>query len=201
MMPAVIAQRSFKDSPHCGDRGACWEQDDVAVMAMIDGLGHGETAEIAALAAMEYVSEHLDETIEEILFGCNKAIAGTIGVAMSITMLDKLNGVASFAGVGNTTAKVVSRQNWRSFSMASDPGIVGERIRSLFTENVEYLPDYLLLMYTDGISPMIDIGKYDAEHRADLGTWAEMLVEDWGSKNDDRTLMIYTWDGKATAKG
>jgi len=193
-MSVAIAQQSFNRDSHCGDRAACWTHGDRVVLCMIDGLGHGKKAEDAALAAEVYIAEHLSDELEDIFFGCNVAVQGTIGVGMGVAIIDRVVGMLSFAGIGNTAAKVISRYNPQPFGLGSDPGVIGESFPSLFTESILFAPGDMIVMYTDGIASRINLNRYKPEDMRDIDRWAVRLLDDWGLETDDRTVLVFVND-------
>jgi phosphoserine phosphatase RsbX len=190
------AKRSFMNDPHCGDTCGHTEWDDKIVLYMIDGLGHGKNAEVAAIAAEEYVLENLDTPLKELFQGCNKAISHTRGVALGIAIVDPAEDNLTFAGINNTRIRVLKAQKRQSFQMTSDTGIVGGGFRMLVPSTVDFGPGDTALMFTDGVSERMDVSQYRDAHRADLDKWAETILDDWERTNDDRTVLICRNNGK-----
>jgi len=157
---------------------------------MVDGLGHGEQAEVAGKAAVEYVTKHLDDPLVEILEGCNKAIHHTRGVAMGLASVDDSAGTMQFAGVGNTRARLISVATGKSYFLASTYGIVGGGFRSVTAENVDLSPGDLFLMYTDGLKEMFDISCYPSLRTVDVQELADTMLADWKRKSDDGAILV-----------
>lgn len=158
---------------------------------MIDGLGHGQGAERAALAALNFVAQHHDEPLLEVFAGCDRALRETRGAAMGIAVADPAAGTLTYAGIGNTRAVVVGRETTRP---RSHYGIVGGGYGMLKTETVPLAPGDLVIMCTDGIPESIELSGYDERLRADVGRLAERILEDWGHETDDAAVLVFRND-------
>jgi len=105
-MQVAVAKSSFLNDPHCGDQAGHWQTGPKTTLCVADGIGHGEDAERAARAAMDYVAEHLEDPLPALFAGCDRAIRHTRGVAMGVAVIDKEAGTLTYAGVGNTRALI-----------------------------------------------------------------------------------------------
>lgn len=194
-MQVEMARRSFMNDPHCGDRCGFREVDGTHVLYMIDGLGHGKNAEVAALAAEEFVVGHLRMPLEEMFEECDRAIAHTRGVALGVAVVDPAARTLTFAGINNTRVRVLRRRQRQAFQISSDPGIVGGGFRTLVPATVDFGDGDIALMFTDGVSDRMDVSQYRDEQQQDLQQWAEQILDDWERTNDDRTVLICQHDG------
>ena len=61
-----IAKRAFRSARHCGDHGGVWSDGGRLVVALADGLGHGEEAEEAARLAIDFVEGHPGLSFQEV---------------------------------------------------------------------------------------------------------------------------------------
>lgn len=187
-MQIAIAKRSFLNDPHCGDQADYWQSGGKTILCIADGLGHGEHAERAALAALDYVAQHLSEPLPSLFAGCNTAIRHTRGVAMSIAVVDEGAGTLTYAGIGNTCAMVVGE---RTVRLPGNYGIVGGGYRRLSPETVPLTPGDLVVMYTDGIETYCDVSAYHDARRADVQQLAERILQDWCRETDDAAVLVF----------
>jgi len=196
-MGVGAAGRPLKGDSHCGDQFGHWRRGKRTTLCVVDGLGHGEYAQKAAKAAIEYVAYHLSRPLPEIFSGCNREISNTRGVAMAIAVIDEDEQTLTYAGVGNTRAMIVRNEltgetKSKVLHLMSSYGIVGGGYKSLLPETVRFGLGDLVAMFTDGVEDMIDLSGYDEVLRTDVQILAERLIEDWGRDTDDAAVLIFT---------
>ena len=78
-----------------------------ALVAVVDGLGHGEEAAEAADMAVTTLGEHAEEPVEALVRQCNETLRGTRGVAMSLVSLNATGRTMSCLGVGNVECVLI----------------------------------------------------------------------------------------------
>ena len=200
-MQVAIAKRALNDDPYCGDECGYWKTGNKTVLCVADGLGHGEHAESAARAAMQYVGNHLSQSLDELFAGCNQALRNTRGVVMSTAIIDEDTGTLAYAGIGNTRAMIVGEPrakniDGRTIILSSDYGIVGGGYKTLSPETVPLIAGDLVILYTDGVEEMIGVSRYDDALRADLQRLAERIIQDWGREADDAAVLIFRYKGE-----
>lgn len=187
-MRVATESRSFNNDVHCGDQCDWWIEGDIVTLCMIDGLGHGVRAEAAAKEALDYVSSHLDESLDKLFSGCDKAIRHTRGAAMSIARIDQNDHSLEYAGIGNTRTMMYGR---KSSHLPSSWGIVGGGYRHLYVERKDLSPYELVIMWTDGIPESIKLSSYDSYILQDEQQLAKRILEDHGRMTDDATILVY----------
>ncbi len=180
-------RHSLHISPFCGDMYDFWHKDGITHLVMADGLGHGNLAEIAALAALNHIRNNTDKDFADLFRGCDAAIRHTRGVAMGVARIDEKTGLLRYAGIGNTRAMICSQE--KMTRLTSNFGIVGGGFRKLFIEEKQLLPNDLVIMFTDGLHERANITAYDAE--GDLMALAYRIFQDYHIVRDDAAIMIY----------
>lgn len=179
-------KHALNNAPYCGDECGYWEEGTKAVLCIIDGLGHGKDAEIAAKAAVEYIANHLSESLQEIFAGCDRELRKTRGAAMGIAVIDEDKGELTYAGIGNTRAIVV---NSGTCYLGSDYGIIGGGFKKLTPETVAIGKGALVIMSTDGVEELIDLSRYDLLAGSVLEL-AKIIIGDWRIERDDAAVMV-----------
>jgi serine phosphatase RsbU (regulator of sigma subunit) len=156
-------------------------------LAVVDGLGHGPPAAAAARAALDALAARPDLAPDEALRLCHAALNGTRGAAMSVARLDPAAARLTYAGVGNVEARL-----WRAGAEArliAYRGILGTSIRTLRAFDFDLGSDWLLVLYTDGVSTRFDLGELADAVRGDPQALANALLERWGRAHDDATVV------------
>ncbi|HAO20163.1 MAG: hypothetical protein BWK80_58505 [Desulfobacteraceae bacterium IS3] len=180
-------RQSLHNSPFCGDAYNFWHKDGITHLVMADGLGHGNLAELAAVAALDHIRNNTDKDFADLFRGCDAAIRHTRGVAMGVARIDEKTGLLRYAGIGNTRAMVFSQE--KMTRLTSNFGIVGGGFRKLFIEEKQLLPNDLVIMFTDGLHERANITAYGAE--GDLMALAYRIFQDYHIVRDDAAIMIY----------
>lgn len=186
-MKFCVKKIPLSGNEKCGDLSFIKEFDGKIMVAVIDGLGHGERAENAAVKAAEYLKNNYHLNLSEIFHGCNEFLKGTVGAAMGIALIDRDNYQITFAGVGNIGARVVSD---KSFSLSSDFGIVGGEIQKVREEKSRFRDTDTIIMYSDGISEKFDVFSYDENVRSDPWRLAEAISSEFCCSHDDSILVV-----------
>ena len=212
-MQVAIAKRSFQNDPHCGDQGGNWHSDERTVLCIVDGLGHGEDAEQAALMAMDYVAHHLSEPLSVMFAGCDQALRYSRGTVMGICVIDNDGATLTYAGVGNPRAMVVRAPlvesdvepfaglaegaGGRTIHLLATNGIVGGGYRVLSPQRVQLCRGDLVIMVTDGIRERFDtiVGFGAATQHVDVGPLAQKILQDWNKASDDAAVLVFRNEG------
>ena len=186
-MKFCVRRKPFHGNKECGDRYFIKELDGKTLVAVIDGLGHGRSAENAAVKASEYLKKNYHLSLSEIFRGCNEFLKRTVGAAMGIALIDHENCCITFAGIGNISGRVVGE---RSFSLVSDFGIVGAGIRKVKEETRPFEHTNMLIMHSDGISERFDVSSYSQEVRSDPEKLAEAISREVSRSHDDSIIVV-----------
>lgn len=169
----------------CGDVCAGWEQEQKLYLLLADGLGHGEFARLAALAALASVQQHPSAPLPAIFAQCDRDLQETRGVAMGIAVVNPAARTATFCGVGNIRVLLLGERP-RHFSCSY--GIVGAGFKTLTVETLPFAPGDTLILTSDGILEHFTAPPPDTAWSA--RQWAEMILEEWGIVSDDASVLV-----------
>lgn len=149
-----VASRAFPGEVHSGDLHAVAMFPGGALAAVVDGLGHGCEAAIAAKVAVAVLRAHAGEPLPRLVERCHAALKATRGAVMTLMSFDFTDGTAAAIGIGNVETLLV-----RANRAASPPcelvllrgGIVGGHLPTLQASSHRLQPGDLLVFATDGI--------------------------------------------------
>lgn len=171
----------------CGDALEIFHSNVALTAVVVDGLGHGPDAELAAQTALSHVRSQLasrpDRPIEELMQGCHRALAGTRGAAVALCRLEPDRGRMLFCGVGNVGMR--SHPDHRGLGI-SLPGVVGYRMRRVRVFESELCAGDLVTIFTDGISSRFPLGALASLPVEELVARVEA---EHGKAHDDATLV------------
>ncbi len=157
-----------------------------ALFAVIDGLGGGEEASVAAQGAARVLEEHPDYPLDQLIRQSHHALRSTRGAVIALLRLDSTTKKASFMGVGNIGVQVYSNQ---SIKPISKNGILGYRMPTLLELHYSYNSGDTFVLYSDGIS-----GRFNMDGKMDITLppqdLAAAILERYGKTNDDATVVV-----------
>jgi negative regulator of sigma-B (phosphoserine phosphatase) len=167
-----------------------------ALVAVIDGLGHGDPAADAADAAATVLRAHAGEALQPLLERCHGALHGTRGAVMTLASFDLASGRLSWTGVGNVEARLV-RAREGAFARHASPlilgGVVGYNLpRALRASTVDLQPGDAVAFATDGVA-----ADFSAVLNPALApqAQAERVLQKHGKESDDALAVVVRWRG------
>lgn len=138
------------EPPQSGDLHAVVELPHGALVAVIDALGHGPEAAVAARVASSVLKAGAGMPLAELMRGCHQALHGTRGVVMSAASFDSYASIVTWVGVGNVEGILLRGQDVMA-AIIPTGGVLGHRLPSLRIASVPLVPGDTLIMVTDGI--------------------------------------------------
>jgi len=182
-----IVERPCLGETVSGDAWFVREYDNKTLIAVVDGLGHGQGAAPVAQKAVRYLEEHYREGLTEIIQGCHQALKGTRGVALGLALIDHQRATLTYVGIGNIEIRMVGE---KSQSLVSMPGVVGYYVRKIRPEEIAYHPGDLVIMHSDGLSARFSLDDYPSLIRKDPQQIAEAIFRDHARGHDDATIVV-----------
>ena len=153
------------------------------LVAVVDGLGHGQEAGVAARAATLTVLAHRALPVAEILRHCDRELQPTRGAAIGLLRLEA-DGRGEFCGIGNVEVQSLVGVAPGVFCL---PGIVGHRPRALRSMPFTMQSGDIYCLHTDGVSGR---GNLRGCLPGVAETVARRIVEGWGRPHDDATAVV-----------
>ena len=149
-----VATRCRPGEATSGDRGVVSLLPEGALVAGIDGLGHGSEAARAASEAADVVRESRSGDLVRLLRRCHAALRGTRGAAISLAFVSPSESGLTWLGVGNVEGRVLSGDPSATRpkgSLALGSGLPGHELPAVRTASIELRPGDVLVLATDGI--------------------------------------------------
>lgn len=138
---------------HCsGDQYLVTGTPDGALIALVDGLGHGEEAAAASLTAISVLEQNAAMNVVSLVQCCHEKLRSTRGVVMSLAAFDCRQGLISWVGVGNVSG-VFLPHSCRSSqeTLLLRAGVVGHQLPHLHAATLPLTPGDTLILTTDGV--------------------------------------------------
>ncbi|UAW99946.1 ATP-binding protein [Halopseudomonas nanhaiensis] len=183
-----ISQHAQRNESACGDTWhLALDRKRISVL-VVDGLGHGEDAAVAAQAGARAFAEHPFDGPDQLIADMHRSMQGTRGGAVAVLQLDVDSGGLSFAGIGNIGARIIAPQGTRG--LASHPGIVGVQYRKTHTFSYPDAGGQLLVMFSDGLQSRWDLQDYPGLPFLHPAIIAAVLYRDFCRGRDDVTILV-----------
>jgi phosphoserine phosphatase RsbX len=138
-----------------GDLAVFAPYDGGALVATIDGLGHGAPAADASEAAAAILSEHPSDPPEVLLKRCHSALRTTRGVVATLAWFDLTTGGLTWTGVGNIEGRLMRAARQRGDSDDSPTlfgGVLGWSLPAVRVVRTTLQSGDCVVMATDGVA-------------------------------------------------
>ena len=171
---------------------------DGALVALIDGLGHGPKAAQASRAAGAVLEADPQAPVGDLIRACHDALKKTRGAVMTLASFNARLSTLTWTGVGNVDglllrASPVHCQPHAAILLRG--GVVGFQLPPLREETLTVSPGDTLVMATDGIRSGFaeDVSVGDAPAQT-----AEDILRRFGKTSDDALVVVARYRGAAS---
>lgn len=167
----------------CGDAWQVRYLGDIALVLVVDGLGHGTAAAKAAERAVTIFRDKAYAGLEDLLTELHRGLAQTRGAAVAVAELDFARGRLSYSGIGNIAGTLIAGPRvQRLVSLNGIAGHVASRIRAF---EYAFSAPPTLLVHSDGIGARWNLDSYPGLRTAHPSLIAGVLYRDCRKPRDD----------------
>jgi anti-sigma regulatory factor (Ser/Thr protein kinase) len=170
----------------CGDGWALAQDHDWATLMVVDGLGHGSFAAVAAERAQRTFADSPAEAPRGLLERAHRALASTRGAAAAVARV--ATRTVSYAGVGNISGCLVGGE--KSQGLISHNGTLGLTMPRVQQFEYERAAESFLVMHSDGLSARWDLHQNAALRQRHPAIIAAVLYRDHARARDDATVVV-----------
>jgi hypothetical protein len=190
------AGAAFESADESGDLHVVVRFDHGALIAVIDGLGHGPEAAAAAREAARVLEARASEPVQGVVEQCHEELRKTRGVVMSVASLDQWSQTLAWIGVGNVEGVLLraKRGELADEAIVTRGGVVGYQLPPLRASVVRIQCDDTLIMWTDGVRSGFS-GDLDLELAP--GELAQSIIDRYGKHTDDSLVLVVRFLGSA----
>jgi len=185
-----VAERALPGEYRSGDRAVLVSYEGGALVAAIDGLGHGSDAADAAAAAAEVLTAHPDDEPARLLETCHQALSRTRGAVMTLAWFDIVGRRLSWTGVGNVEGRLVhagAGPGAPTEGALTKGGVVGYNLPSIRVTSAELLAGDVVILATDGIDSGFARAIAAGAPAQDI---ADRILADHGKDGDDALVVV-----------
>jgi phosphoserine phosphatase RsbX len=190
-----VAERRMAGQTLSGDLHLVKPLEDSVLVAVADGLGHGEAAAEAARLAIETVEEYSQRPLIQVLENCNRRLRQTRGAVMSLAVFNALDNSMEWVGVGNVEGVLVRSVPGRKpakESLLLSSGVIGGSLPPLRAAALKIESGDTLVLATDGIRRGFEDGMVVFERPEKT---AEGILARDGLYTDDALVLVAKFHG------
>ncbi|HTB91996.1 MAG TPA: SpoIIE family protein phosphatase [Candidatus Sulfotelmatobacter sp.] len=190
MVEYGLAKRTHVGGGESGDlHVVCCNQNGILI-AVIDGIGHGEEAAEAARTAGALLQSSMDEPVISLMERCHERLRGTRGAVLSVAFISPEQKMMTWIGVGNVQGVLV-RANGASAN-AQEPlllraGVVGSILPALQASVLPVSRGDTVFFASDGIQSDFSTSLSGRENPQRA---ADRILSLYRSGNDDALVLV-----------
>ncbi len=191
-----VAMRPLTEQAVSGDKYLITPSPSGILVAVLDGLGHGEEAARAAEIAVATLEKNTHQSVISLFAICHKALLKTRGVVMSLASFDMRDQTMSWVGVGNVEGILLrAREDLKPVceSLLLRGGVVGYQLPPLRVSVLPVMEGDLLAFATDGIRGAFPEGLSLV---APSQQNADRILSGFGKETDDALIFVLRFRGK-----
>jgi phosphoserine phosphatase RsbX len=150
----AFAELPLPGQPESGDRCLVKRIDKGTLLAVVDGLGHGQEAASAAHAAVGAIDRYSREPLTSLVRRCHEALVGLRGVVLGIAFLDPQSATMTWLGVGNiggVLLHVDGKARPSRVSLVPNAGFIGAEPPHATARAVPLTAHDTVVLYSDGV--------------------------------------------------
>jgi len=171
-----------------GDAWSSHEDAAGVTLFVVDGLGHGTEAAVAAKAAVGQFDTSRHDPPAEILAAVHRAMRHTRGGAVAVARVEWDSATVTYAGLGNIVGVLIGAGGGER-RMVSQNGTAGHIARRI--QSFEYpCSDGVLIMHSDGVATSWRLDAYPGLIKAHPMLVAGVLYRDYNRERDDATVVV-----------
>ena len=165
------------------------------LVALLDGLGHGEEAAAASKAALPVLHDHAGDSPLLLVPRCHDALRRTRGVVMSLASFRTADSSMTWTGIGNVEGVLLRARGSPERpdeSISVRGGVVGYQLPPLRADALLVFPGDTLIMATDGIRSGFATGLAIENSPQEI---AESILARFAMGTDDAHIVVARYLG------
>jgi serine/threonine protein phosphatase PrpC len=190
MLEYGLAKHAHVGEGESGDlHMVCCNQNGILI-AVIDGIGHGEEAAEVARIAAALLQSSVDEPVISLVERCHEKLRGSRGVVLSLAFVSPEQKMMTWLGVGNVHGVLVRADTKRGNAQESlllRAGVVGSKLPYLQASVLPVSQGDTVIFATDGVQSDFSttLSARENPQRA-----ANRILSHFRSGNDDALVLV-----------
>jgi phosphoserine phosphatase RsbX len=193
-----VATQALPGQTVSGDAYVAQPGPEGMLVAVMDGLGHGEEAATASRIAIAALESCPPQSVVSMLRHCHERLLGTRGVVMSLALLNEADGTLTWVGVGNVEgwllrgdATAIPTQE----SLLLRGGVLGRQLPPPYASIIPLMKGDTLIFATDGIRNGFpqEVNLSDPPQKI-----ADAILAKHNKRTDDALVLVVRYRGSAS---
>lgn len=185
-----VAGYALPGQSESGDRHLIRQRSNGVLIAVIDGLGHGDEAAAAAKLAVSVLQGSRHDSVIALVQQCHEKLRSTRGVVMSMVSIDPTQSMMSWIGIGNVQGLLLRHgaiKGSRHEALLLRAGVVGSQLPSLQAAVLPVTHGDTIVFATDGIRGEFaeDLSALEPPQRC-----ADRVLASYCRHNDDALVVV-----------
>jgi negative regulator of sigma-B (phosphoserine phosphatase) len=190
MVEYGLAKHAHVGEGESGDLHMVCCNENGVLIAVIDGVGHGEEAAEVAKTAAALLRSSADEAVISLVERCHEKLRGTRGAVLSLAFISPEQNMMTWIGVGNVQGVLVRADTKRGNAQESlllRAGVVGSKLPALQASVLPVSRGDAIVFATDGIQSDFSttLSARENPQRA-----ADRILSHFRSGNDDALVLV-----------
>jgi serine/threonine protein phosphatase PrpC len=192
----AFAGSTHSGESESGDLHLVCEADAGVLVAVIDGLGHGSEAALAARTAVAALRRYIGEPLVSLVKRCHEEMKATRGAVLGMAWFGLKDNTISLIGVGNVAGVLLRADpnvKPHSENLVMRAGLVGYQLPPLYASVTQVSVNDILILTTDGIRSGFE------EHisfRESPQQIASRVCSEYGKNTDDALILVARYLGE-----
>lgn len=187
-----VVLKALAGHAECGDQYVVQPATNGALVAAIDGLGHGDKAADAAKLAQAVIAEYGHEPLISLVNRCHKRLIGTRGVVMSLATVNTAERTLTWLGIGNVHGALFHAGNGSGIAKAYEAlvlrgGTLGYRLPTLRPETHSLTSGDTLILVSDGVRSGF---SSELDLRLSPQALADFIFQNYARGTDDTLVLV-----------
>lgn len=166
-----------------------------ALVAVIDGLGHGTEAAIAARVAVRILESNAGNSVVKLVQMCHEGLKKTRGAVMTLASFNAMESSLTWVGVGNVEG-ILLRNNAAAApgrqGILLRGGVVGYQLPPLHATTIDVNKGDTLIVTTDGIRSNFIAGLRLTSNTKEM---ADSILARHSKDSDDALVVVVRYLG------
>lgn len=158
------------------------------LVGVIDGLGHGQAANRAAVRARQYVRSHSDQSLPQLFDGADRVCRSSRSVVMALARFDWRTEEVTIGGVGNITVKFCTGAESRTIVTAR--GVIGANDPTPTVTEQEWDSEDVLVLHSDGLTSQWNWDAFTRLREVPVTRATRELLHSLATDDDDATVLM-----------